>query len=359
MELLSDFSSSYAEADQRFVEHARARGFDVQSYSPALEGPDGESLHTRVARLGRPDARRVALIQSGTHGIEGYVGSAAQLGWLRAGDHDLPDDLAVVLVHAINPHGFAWGYRETQERVDLNRNFRDFGSPLPKNPGYAALHDAFCCPAMDGPIREAADRAIAEFRDMHGERAFLVALASGQYEREGGLYFGGLGPTWSNQTFRAILASLGPRLEALTLVDIHSGLGPFGYGMPITLAPARSEQLQRTREAFGSSVVAPLEEDDSFISEIGGTVMQAASACLPERQVSSIALEFGTYSTDNDTETYRNILWLRDHGDWDGPEGHRIRAAFREHFCPAAEDWREMTWLRSQQVIRQAINAIA
>ncbi len=50
-------------------------------------------------------------MSSGLHGVEGYFGSAVQLAWLhgvRAGCIRIPSGTAVVLVHAVNPHGFAW-----------------------------------------------------------------------------------------------------------------------------------------------------------------------------------------------------------------------------------------------------------
>jgi len=41
---------------------------------------------------------------------------------------------AAVLVHAINPYGFAWTRRVNEDNVDLNRNFVDHdGSNYPEN----------------------------------------------------------------------------------------------------------------------------------------------------------------------------------------------------------------------------------
>ena len=359
MRLLADFKPSYAEADRAFVAAAKGAGARLESFALDLRGPDDELLATRVAHFGSEDASKLLIVQSGTHGIEGYVGSAAQLGWIREGHQQLPPDVGVLLVHAINPHGFAWGFRETHERVDLNRNFVDFDRALPFNDHYAQLHEAFMCPKLTGPERMAADRDLRLFREQAGEKAFLVALASGQYIREGGLYYGGTSPTWSNRTFRGIIEELRPRAKRVAFIDLHSGLGPFGYGMPICMEAAESPGLERTREVFGASVVAPLAEPDSFIAEIDGHTMGAISRMLPEAEVTAIALEFGTYDTENDTTTYRDILWLRDHGEWDSPIGQQVRAAFLEHFCPADEGWREMTWLRAQQVMRQALSALS
>jgi hypothetical protein len=67
---------------------------------------------------------------SGTHGVEGFAGSACQLAAVRLGLFgELPSDLAVLMIHSINPYGFAFCRRVTESNVDLNRNcVSDFGS---------------------------------------------------------------------------------------------------------------------------------------------------------------------------------------------------------------------------------------
>lgn len=57
-------------------------------------------------------------------------------GWHRR----LPDNVALLLTHAINPHGFAWVRRVTEDNVDLNRKFTPPGVAAPVNAGYAEIH---------------------------------------------------------------------------------------------------------------------------------------------------------------------------------------------------------------------------
>jgi len=138
---LSVFSASYLEARGRFVDAARANGARVYEYrDPTQKGPQGEPLCLDVAVAGPEDAERVLVVGSGTHGIEGYSGSAAQTAWLLGGGAQrLPKRAAMVLFHAHNPWGFAHKARGTEENVDLNRNFLDWGKAPPANPGYAEL----------------------------------------------------------------------------------------------------------------------------------------------------------------------------------------------------------------------------
>jgi hypothetical protein len=83
----------------------------------------------------------VLWINSATHGVEGFCGSGVQIGMMARGWHRrLPDNVALLLTHAINPHGFAWVRRVTEDNVDLNRKFTPPGVAAPVNAGYAEIH---------------------------------------------------------------------------------------------------------------------------------------------------------------------------------------------------------------------------
>src|SRR5687767_5641351 len=115
------FSGAYAEARTKFQDAAKAAGASLSSYVHPERGPDGGELATDVAWIGPADAAGVLVLVSGTHGVEGHCGSGAQVDWLRRGEaaHRAPN-VAVMLIHAINPYGFAWSRRVTHENVDLN-----------------------------------------------------------------------------------------------------------------------------------------------------------------------------------------------------------------------------------------------
>ncbi|MBM3523398.1 MAG: DUF2817 domain-containing protein, partial [Alphaproteobacteria bacterium] len=126
-DLRACFSADYAEARSRFLAASKATGASLREYRNPNEGPRGEALATDVAWIGPVKARRVLALQTATHGVEGFCGSASMLDALQAGvSRALPADTALLMIHAINPHGFAWIRRTTEEGVDLNRNFVDF-----------------------------------------------------------------------------------------------------------------------------------------------------------------------------------------------------------------------------------------
>jgi hypothetical protein len=105
-----------------------------------------------VARLGPDDASKIVMTISSTHGVEGYCGSGFQIDWLAGvGASGLPKGTAALFVHAINPYGFAWTRRVTEEGNDLNRNYVDHSKPYPVNEGYFEIADALVAPTTARP----------------------------------------------------------------------------------------------------------------------------------------------------------------------------------------------------------------
>lgn len=360
LDLGACFSSGYAEARARFLAAAKQAGGVLRSWPNPNRGPRGEELACDTAWFGPAGARRVLALQSATHGVEGFAGSAAILDLLRAGaPRDLPPDTALLAIHAINPWGFAWIRRTTEEGVDLNRNFVDFSKPLPANPGHDELVDAFVPRTLSGAEFEAAEARIAAWRAKAGETAFRVARSGGQYRHAHSFFFGGTGPTWSRRTLEALLDAHGlASREVVGVIDFHTGLGPFGFGDPLCsqqAAPAAMARMHRWwGEAFAQGLVG---SSGAVVPE--GLNEHGWMAKLGER-VSFIALEFGTYPPDAGRKALREDHWLHAHGrvDWDDDETRRIKGQLRRHFCPDDEGWREMVLLRSRQFVRQALAGI-
>ncbi len=176
------FSASYAEARGKFREAAQHAGARLAQYVNPTKGPNGEELTTDVAILGPKDAARVLITVSATHGAEGFCGSGVQVGSFESGiAGELPPGTALLAIHAINPHGFAWVRRVTEENVDLNRNFVDHTKPLPSNLGYEALHEAICPQEWNAASQSATRARFDEFREREGAAAFQRAISGGQY----------------------------------------------------------------------------------------------------------------------------------------------------------------------------------
>lgn len=355
------FARDYADARAKFQDAATRAGAGLKAYPNPHRGPRGEALATDVAWLGPEDARRVLVTIAATHGAEGFCGSGAEVDWLlNVGANSLPGDTAALLIHAINPHGFAWLRRVTEEGVDLNRNFVDFAQPLPENPGYDALASALVPETTEGPAFDAAEARIKAYQEAHGERGLQAAVSGGQYRYPKGLFYGGTAPTWSRRTTEAIVADYRLASRALVaVVDFHTGLGPFGYGEPICDHAPGSLGLARARAWYGPSLTEPLAGTSSSLAKDG--LSDFGWQRLLGDAVTFIALEFGTYPLRDVLWALRQDHWLHRAGapDWEAPTTRRIKDTLRRTFFPDTDDWREMVLFRSRQVFRQALAGLA
>ncbi len=176
---------------------------------------------------GRRAQPRAALAITGTHGIEGFTGSAVLHRWLVSSS-GRRDDVKIVLVHAINPWAFSHKTRTTENNVDLNRNFiRDNVGYERENPAYDALAPFLHIDPSDARRSLAAYRAYKSYLDQHGWHLENEML-EGQYHHPDGLFYAGKEPEWSNRLFRRILDEHLAQAGTVGFVDWHTGVGSFG-----------------------------------------------------------------------------------------------------------------------------------
>jgi hypothetical protein len=349
------FAQSYAEARSALHDAAAAAGLKVRPEPHPLKGPEGEELATDVIWIGPEDARKLLVSISATHGGEGYCGSGAQRGMLETGRYkDLPADTAVLMIHAINPHGFAWMRRVTEDNVDLNRNFVDFEAPLPENPGYEELHEVICPASWD---RETIERTFAElmaYGEEHSTAALQQAISGGQYRHADGIFFGGRGPTWSHRKLKELLTHHGARAEKIAVIDYHTGLGPFGHGERICVHPAGSAARARA-EAWYEGDITSTDDGSSTSAPLVGTNDAGIGAALAHAEVTQIALEYGTQPLFEVLSALRGDNWLHVHGDPKGPEAAPIKAELKRCFYPGTPEWCRLVWDRAVQTEELAL----
>ncbi|MBM3547235.1 MAG: DUF2817 domain-containing protein [Alphaproteobacteria bacterium] len=354
------FSHTYAEARARFLTALEgAGGRSLTAYSHPLKGPLGEALWTDVGRLGPENARKLLVLVSGTHGIEGFCGSGCHTGWLAGGGHarDLPDDVAVIFVHAVNPHGFAWQRRVNEDNVDLNRNFLDHAKPYPVNADYVALQRHINPEEWSADIVARSEAAIrAHYGNPVGD--FLAkAIHGGQYVNPKGTFFGGNAPTWSNRTFREIVATFLRNAEQICLIDYHTGGGVFGF---CDLFVDDRKAGARSRDWFEhcTPIEAVRVEHGHAQSDVPGLLMYVAQDTLTDSRVTSCLVEMRTRSKPSLLRPMCEENWLFQHGDPDSEQGRAVRAEVRELFYPSAPEWKPMVLRQSNAMIREALTGL-
>lgn len=355
MEFAHYFASGYPTARAKFLEAAESAGASIASYTHPDAGPEDTPLAADVAVFGDAQAPAVLLVNTGTHGIEGFAGSAALVGWLRSGAYALvPSSVRTVLVHAINPHGFAWLRRTNEDNIDLNRNFVDHGDNYPDNPEYVGLHSMLAPERLDDESLANCDRALSLYAQTHGTKALQAAISRGQYTHQDGLFFGGHQPSWSNRSFCAILAEYVTGAQKVAFVDIHTGLGPYGHGELICDDALGSHALRRAQLWFGPSVQST-QGEAAASTMVDGDISNAVRDIVLEAQVTALTAEFGTQSMNEVFAALRADNWLHFHADPMSKEGRIIKANLLECFCPDDPFWRELVWIRCRQILTQAV----
>ncbi len=354
------FSRDYAEARAKFRTTAAAAGASLGEFAHPLKGPQGEALACDVARFGADDAEAVLWINSATHGVEGFCGSGVQVGMMALGwSRRLPANVSLLLTHAINPHGFAWIRRVTEDNVDLNRNFGPAGVAPPVNAGYAEIHQWVIPEQIDGPQRAQADAALERFRLERGDRALSQAMSGGQYAYPDGLFYGGAGPTWSNRTLQALIDRHLAQVRRFCFLDIHTGLGPEGYGEPSYVGKPTEEDFAQCQQWFGSDVTW-LERGTGASTPLSGHIGLPFRPLYDQGKSGPVlGLEFGTLPSAEVRAALRADHWLHARGQLDSAQGRAIKRRLREVFYLDTDAWKRQVIERADELTGKAIRNLA
>ncbi|MFE0843557.1 M14 family metallopeptidase [Achromobacter insolitus] len=350
------FSSSYAQARDRFLSAAAPLAALVQSYAIEPLGSEGEPLATDVALIGDANAERLLIMTSATHGVEGFCGSGCQLALLddapmlerarRAG-------VALLLVHAVNPYGFSWVARTDEGNVDLNRNAQPFGSQaLPANPGYGLVHGLLL--PQEWPPTDQNRQDLARHIEQHGLPAVTQAVSQGQYTHADGLFYGGDRPAASLVNLRDILQTHASRYARIGWIDVHTGLGPRGHGEKIYAGRRDEAEVARARRWWGADIAVPYQGSSASVDITGHLAGLIYQAC-PDSEPTLMALEFGTQPWTDVVLALRGRNWLRAHPEAGDALRREILQATLDAFYCGQEDWQGMVLGQSRVAVLQAL----
>jgi hypothetical protein len=353
------FSQTYAEARAKFLAAAEAAGLDVTSHVHPLRGRDGEEMAMDVVRDGPADAAGVLILSSGCHGVEGYCGSGVQVALLgdqafRAAAREA--GVAVLHIHALNPYGFSWWRRTTQENVDLNRNFQDFSRALPVNQGYDTI--AHWLVPETWPAPPEVEARLERFAREMGAAVTQEAISAGQYAHPQGLFYGGVNPTWSQVTLRHVLREEARRCRRLAWIDLHTGLGPEGVGERIFACRDDAAALARARAWWGEGITSIYDGSSSAAPLTGLMWMSAYEEC-PQAEYTGIALEYGTVPLEDTILALRADQWLENHPDTDEATRTRIKRQLRDAFYVDTDAWKRRILEQAFDAAGQAVRGLA
>ncbi len=356
MSPIAPTAPTYAAARAAFLAAADDAGVAVRHHPHPGRGLEGEELAVDVVELGDPRALHVAVVVSGTHGVEGYAGSALQTGLLRYPPR-IPDGVALVLVHVLNPYGMSWVRRVNEDNVDLNRNFVDWSQSPPHNAEYDGVADLLVPGAWTAEEQERTFNALLAIAGEVGLAEFQAIVSGGQYHHPTGIFYGGAGPVWSHRWLRTWAAERLAAAERVAMVDLHTGLGPWGHGELIVSDASTTPACRRAASWWGD--VRSMVDGGSVSALVAGDWQAQAPELAPQAEMTSVTIEYGTRDTITVLQALRADAWLHAHGDPRSDDGTAIRAAVRHAFDDPSQEWIDLLWARCVPVVDAALERLA
>ncbi len=351
------FSKDYNDARRHFIELARARGGRVHSHRIKATGPGNLPLFIDSAVFGDPRPCKLLIVVSGTHGVEGFAGSALQRHCLATLKRDRlwPTGYGELWLHALNPYGFAWLRRTNEHNVDLNRNCLE-RFPGPANPMYRTLNpllnptsapgrgDAF----MPKLLWAAVTRGISFVRQ---------AIAGGQYEFPRGLFYGGDDKQESIAIYESILSDPAfGAVETVVQLDLHSGLGPWGR---CTVLPSVVPKDPTNLPAYQALSPWLPPRCRGKVYEVHGGLGKALRRALPQARCLAFVVEFGTYSMLRMLATLREENRAHHYRNPESPARARAKTRLLESACPNDRRWRQHILTDGSRLIIRARDAVS
>jgi len=351
------FSPDYRSACERFRQAALHLGWQVETQPIGCLGPQGDELAFDVAISPGGEPTKVLVVSSGLHGVEGFFGSAVQISLLEHWARTTPPAVRCVFLHGLNPFGFAWLRRCDENNVDPNRNFLLLRDHCGKSPEDYARLDPFLNPRRPPTRWEPFTLKALLLIARYGMASLQHSVASGQYQFPQGLFYGGAGPSRTQQLLARHLPRWLAGSQCVVHLDFHSGLGPWGAGKLLIDYPLDERQRRCLTDWHG---VGSFEASDSSAVAYharGGFGRWCVSGGLAPFYLFSCA-EFGTWSPLRVLAGLRAENQAHHWGNPSDPSTIHAKEALKELFCPADEEWRSQVVGRSLDLIGQSVRGL-
>ncbi|MBN1819955.1 MAG: DUF2817 domain-containing protein [Prolixibacteraceae bacterium] len=347
------FEDSYESCRESFINSADMcceRFFKVEIFSKAVPSGVDSTLKIDFCYVpAQKESKKLLILTSGVHGIEGFVGSAVQQmiidQYLKTG---MPDDLGVLFIHGINPYGFKYTRRVTENNIDFNRNCDTemtlFSS---ENAGYTDLYDMLNPKGkvISGSLKNKFFMLVAINKLMQESMSALrQAVLQGQYEYPEGLYYGGNNFEPQLSIIGEVISEKSADYDTILNIDLHTGYGARGV---LHLFPNPVEDLnvkQKMEEIFTGYQIDWGDSDDFYT--INGSFSDYIGKLIPDKFYLPMTFEYGTLNSQTTIGSVKSIhnMILENEGKRFGYQSERdslkVLENFVEMYYPTSEPWR-------------------
>ena len=364
--MLTFFHETYDENREQFRKLAASlqREFsdvEVTKFSVKSE-VDSDLTIDAVYIPAQRERKKLIIMTSGVHGMEGFTGSAVQQYFMTQVLHgEALENMGVLLIHAVNPYGFKYRRRVSENNVDMNRNFPiDKEVFARKNEAYAKIY-SFLNPqsrVKTGYFRNSLFfintlYMITKF----SMRTLRESTVQGQYEFSNGIFFGGNDFEPQKQWLEQLLIEKINDYAFVFLIDLHTGLGKRGklHYLPGYAQPPSSDTL--LAQLFKGYTIDWPNTEKEFYIPTGLFRQYVGNLISPDKQFIRVAFEYGTLNSQNITGASRSLhnMIIENQGFHHGYENSKterlVKDRFREMFFPSSEIWRSQIMKQTSEIL--------
>eukprot|EP01084_Bolivina_argentea_P140296 246680_1 len=265
------WSDSYHEARTKF-RNSCSKLSNCKTHSIPVDHMEDLSIDLcYIPRLkNTPKPEHLMIYISGTHGVEGFAGSAIQNKLLEnISKNDTNNNYNILFIHALNSFGMNYNRRCNRYNVDLNRNtilnkhkWKRIKQKQP-NEGYEIL----------SPLINPGYKPVYPWTDIATWWRMIIgllksgsvakagnAIVNGQYHKATGIFYGGFQlQNEQKKLFNFIvnecksvwnvdlLGLMQEQNSKLTIVDIHTGIGPKGVDLLLSVKQKYIEKAKNLK----------------------------------------------------------------------------------------------------------------
>eukprot|EP01084_Bolivina_argentea_P247228 413646_1 len=235
------FSKNYYHSRERFRNLSKAN----QLYTKYKWIDKKNDLSMDFTLIPGSDPSKLLIYICGVHGVESLTGSSIMLNLLMQHRNNTLPQIGpnILFIHGYNAYGFANKRRTNKNNVDLNRNVllteKEWNNVLNRDINIVGYEDIKTLINIAPTAGSWIDTIkflyhLSKYFIIKGKSYVLKALLTGQYHDKKGMFYGGTKLQKEHKLFYKILMENKHNiynintLKQVIIVDIHSGLGPYG-----------------------------------------------------------------------------------------------------------------------------------
>lgn len=365
---LAYYQNSYDDCREAFIaqtENLKQKFDSVEVFSIPIKSKTDKNLTIDLCYIPAKDTtQKLLVLNSGIHGIEGFVGSAVQQMLMQEVlQPDMVSETGFLIVHGMNPWGFKNERRFSEDNIDLNRNFHINPSLFEtKNEGFIALYEMltpkgklnlgslenrfFMLTAINQIVRK-------------GMPALLQSFAQGQYQFPESIYFGGNRFEQQVAIMTSILKEKAAGYHTVFTIDFHTGFGERGV-LHLFPNPVSDPLVKQKMETIFQGYKIDWGDSDNFYT-VSGQFCEFVAKILPEKISIPMMMEFGTLNSASTVGAVKSahISIVENQGFQFGykseKDKQKARAGYYEMFYPPSEKWRTNALIEAKELMEVVI----